>query len=91
LPAVTNGCAGASGTVLGTAAADSGEAAPWPSAFDANTLHVYVLPFDNPVTVNGDDTPETFPGDPPSDDVHDAVNPVIALPPSDGATNETDT
>jgi hypothetical protein len=49
------------------------------------------LPFDKPVTVNGDDGPDTFPGAPPSDDVHDAANPVIALPPSNGATNETDT
>ncbi len=90
-PATTDGCAGASGTVLGTTATDAGDTGPSPSAFVANTVHVYVLPFVKPVTVIGDDTPPTEPAAPPSDDEHAAVYPVIAEPPSAGATNVTTT
>ena len=43
----------------------------------------------NPVTVIGDDAPLIEPGDPPSDEAHEAVNPVIAEPPSNGATKVT--
>ena len=53
------GCAGASGTVLGTVDADATDVALSPSTFDANTVHVYVLPFVSADTVNGDDAPDT--------------------------------
>ena len=43
----------------------------------------------NPVTVIGDDAPLNEPGDPPSEEAHDAVNPVIAEPPLNGVPNVT--
>jgi len=69
-PAPTVGCAGADGTVLGTTAVDTGEDAPAPFAFVAATVHVYDLPFVNPVTTIGDPAPPADPVEPPFDDVH---------------------
>ena len=69
----TVGCAGALGTVFGTTASDAVDAGPSPSAFDANTVHVYDLPFVKPNTISGDDTPISVPGTPPSDDVQVTV------------------
>jgi hypothetical protein len=43
----------------------------------------------NPVTVIGDTMSLVVPGAPPSDDVHDAVYPVIGEPPLNGAVNVT--
>jgi hypothetical protein len=73
VPATTVGFAGAAGTAFGTTATDGADARPSPLAFVANTVHVYVEPFVNAVTVIGDDVPVAVPGAPPSDDVHAAV------------------
>ena len=72
-PGATVGCAGADGTVLGTAAADAGDAGPAPFAFVAATVHVYDFPFDNEPTTIGDPAPEPDPATPPFDDVHAAL------------------
>ena len=88
-PAATVGCGGALGTVLGTTAADAGDAAPVPFAFVADTVHVYDFPFVNPPTTVGDAVSEAEPGVPPLDDEHTSPKPVIALPPSVGGTNDT--
>jgi hypothetical protein len=88
-PATTVGRAGASGNVFGTTSSDGTDGSPSPSRFDANTVHVYVLPFVSPGTVIGDDSPSNEPGAPPFDDKHSAVYPMIANPPSAGATNDT--
>jgi len=69
-PGTTEGWAGAAGTVLGIAAADAIEAAPVPFAFVAATVHVYDLPFDNPVTTTGDPAPDAAPVAPPFDEMH---------------------
>ena len=89
LPAATVGCAGALGTVLGTAAADAADAAPAPFAFAALTVHVYDFPFVNPPTTIGDTAPDPAPATPAFDDTHATLYPVIVLPPSNGATNDT--
>jgi len=73
LPTATVGCAGALGTVLGTAATDAGDAAPAPSAFVAVTVHVYDFPFDNPLTTIGEPAPDPAPATPPFDDAHAAL------------------
>ncbi len=57
--------------------------------FVAVTVHVYDFPFDNPLTTIGDAGPEAARAVPPSDDTHAAAYPVIGLPPSNGATNDT--
>ena len=89
-PAVIAGAAGRPGSAFGTTAADAGDDGPGPLPFVALTLHVYDLPFVNPVTVIGDEAPTTLAlATPPFDDTHFTVNPVIAEPPSDGATNDT--
>ena len=64
------GGAGASGTVLGTAAADAGEKAPVPFAFVAATVHVYDFPFVRPRTTVGDAPSVTETVTPPFDDTH---------------------
>ena len=69
-PATTVGAAGASGTALGTTAADADEAAPVPFAFVAATVHVYDFPFVRPTTTVGDAVGEAEPGVPPFDDAH---------------------
>ncbi len=69
-PATTVGCAGALGTVLGTAAADAGEKAPVPFPFVAATVHVYDFPFVRPLTTVGDATSLTETVTPPFDDTH---------------------
>ncbi len=89
LPGVTDGCAGAEGIVLGTAAADAVDGAPSPVAFVATTVHVYVLPFVRPPTTSGEAAPFPEPAAPPSDEVHATLNPVIGLPPSKGAVKAT--
>ena len=89
LPAPTTGCNGASGTVLGITAADATEAAPSPFALVAVTVHVYDFPFVRPPTTIGEPTSEADPAAPPFDDTQAAVNSLIALPPSPGATNDT--
>ena len=88
-PAVTVGVAGRPGTVNGTTTAEATDAGPGPLPFDASTVHVYALPFDNEVTVIGDDDPFLARVVPPFDDTQVAVYPVIAEPPSNGATNVT--
>ena len=90
-PGATVGCAGALGTVLGTAAADAADGTLVPFAFVAVTVHVYDFPFVSPVTTIGEAAPDAEPATPPFDDTHAALYPVIALPPSNGATNDTDT
>jgi hypothetical protein len=69
VPARTLGDAGAPGTAFGTTATEATDGRPLPFAFDANTVHVYVLPFVNAVTRIGEDGPVAVPGAPPSDDV----------------------
>ena len=83
------GAAGTSGTRLGTTADDGSEGEPSPLLFVAVTVHVYVFPFDSDPTRIGELTAEFEPGTPPSEDTHVAANPVIGLPPSNGATNDT--
>ena len=80
---------GVLGTVLGTAAADAGDGELVPFAFVAFTVHVYDFPFDNEPTTIGELAPGAEPAAPPFDDTHAAMYPVIALPPSNGATNDT--
>jgi len=70
LPAPTEGCGGAAGTVLGIAIADAGDAAPAPFTFVAVTVHVYDFPFVSPPTTIGDAAPDAKPVVPPFDDVH---------------------
>jgi len=53
-PAVSVGCVGALGIVLGMTAADAGDAAPAPLAFAAVTVHVYDFPFVNAPTTVGE-------------------------------------
>jgi hypothetical protein len=89
LPALTVGCAGALGTVLGVTAADAGDAGPVPFTFVALTVHVYDFPFVSPPTTVGDAVSAAEPGVPPFDDVHTNPKPVIGLPPSAGGTNDT--
>ena len=69
-PAPTTGAAGALGTVLGTATADAGDAAPVPFAFVAATVQVYDFPFVNRPTTVGDARSATEPAAPPFDDTH---------------------
>ena len=88
-PAV--GCAGAAGIVLGTTGADAGDGALVPFAFVAVTVHVYVFPFVNDPTTTGEPGPDADPAAPPFDDTHAAPKLVMALPPSNGTTNETET
>ncbi len=84
------GTAGRPGTEFGTTAAEDGDEGPEPLPLVALTLHVYDLPFVSPVTVIGDEPPGTLAlAAPPFDETHFVVNPVIAEPPSDGATNDT--
>lgn len=89
VPGVSDGGAGASGTAINVTGADATEAGPSPLAFDANTVHVYVLPGVKLATVTGDDTSTPRPAAPPSADVHAAVNFVSGDPPSNGGTNDT--
>jgi hypothetical protein len=70
LPAMTAGCAGAEGTVLGVTWADSGEDGLWPSAFVAVTVQVYELPFDKPTTTIGEPVPAAIPAVPPCRGAH---------------------
>jgi hypothetical protein len=89
VPATTVGFAGAAGTAFGTTDTDGTDGRPSPLAFVANTVHVYVEPFVNTVTMIGDAEPVTVDGVPPSDDVQVAEYPVIGEPPSAGATKPT--
>jgi len=88
-PGATDGCAGAVGTVLGITTADAGEGGPAPFAFVAVTVHEYNFPFVNLLTTIGEFAPEADPAAPPLEDVQFALYPVIALPPSAGAANDT--
>jgi hypothetical protein len=54
----------------GTTLFDAAEAALVPGAFVADALHVYVLPFVNPLTRIGLVAPDAEPVTPPSDDGH---------------------
>lgn len=63
-----------------TTGADAADGAPTPRALVAVTVHVYVLPVVNPVTVIGLAGPPLEPPTPPLLDTHDAVKPVIPLP-----------
>ena len=69
-PATTVGVAGALGTVLGTTAADAGDATPVPFAFVAATVHVYDFPLVRLPTTVGDPRSDTEPAAPPFDDTH---------------------
>ena len=89
LPADTVGAAGPSGTRFGIASGDGTDGAPSPLLFVAVTVHVYDFPLDKPLTTIGDAGPLAEPGLPPFDDTHAAEYPVIGLPPSNGATNDT--
>jgi len=91
LPAPTVGCAGADGTVLGITGTDAGDGALGPFAFVAVTVHEYDFPFVNDATTMGEPAPDADPAAPPFDDTHTAPKLVIALPPSAGATNDTET
>ena len=73
MPTATVGCAGALGTVLGTAAADADDTAPAPFAFVAVTVHVYDFPFVRPLTTVGDAVSEVDAEAPPFDDAHATV------------------
>ena len=88
-PTATFGVAGALGTVLGTTTVDAGDGTPVPFAFVARTVHVYDFAFERPPTRMGELAPEADPVAPPFDDTHAAPKPVIGLPPSNGAMNET--
>jgi hypothetical protein len=88
-PADTVGCAGGSGTRLGTTTTEAGDAALAPFAFVAVSVQVYDFPFVRPPTTIGDAAPDPAPARPPLDDTHAALYPVIGLPPSNGATNDT--
>ena len=91
LPTVPVTVVGGSGTVAGTNVFDTAEAEPVPTPFVAFTEHVYVFPFARPDTTTGLDAPLADPDTPPFDDTHDAVYPVIALPPLlAGAVNATE-
>ena len=88
-PATALGRAGADGTVLGTTLAEGSDATPVPFPLVAETRHWYTFPFDRPPTTIGEPPPEASPDAPPFDDAHAALKRVIALPPSNGATNDT--
>ena len=57
LPAVAVPIVGASGTVAGTTELLVPDELLVPIAFVAVTVNVYVVPFDNPVSVIGDEPP----------------------------------
>ncbi|HTK15444.1 MAG TPA: hypothetical protein VL769_03550 [Acidimicrobiia bacterium] len=90
-PRVTDGCAGASGTVAGTTVSDAAEAGLVPTALVAVTVQVYVLPFVRLVTSIGEPLPLSLPDVPPLLDVHDAAKDVIALPLSAPGVKATET
>lgn len=54
LPAAATTAVGASGTVTGVTAVEAVEATELPTAFVANTVKVYDIPFIKPVTVSGE-------------------------------------
>lgn len=56
-PLVAVPIVGASGTVAGVTELLALEAEPVPTALVAVTVNVYAVPFDKPVTVNGEDPP----------------------------------
>jgi hypothetical protein len=72
-PRVSVGFAGVEGVVAGTAVPEALDAALLPTAFVANTVQVYVLPFVRVVTMIADVAPEFDPEAPPSLDVQLAV------------------
>jgi hypothetical protein len=63
---------GALGAAAGTTLADAGDGLPAPSALEAVTVQVYVLPLVSELTVIGDAAPILLPDAPPLLDVHDA-------------------
>jgi hypothetical protein len=76
-------------TPTGVTSADSTDTAPSPCAFDATTVNVYPVPFDNPDTEH-DTAPNVEHEPPPGDAV--TVYPVTEDPPvTDGATHDTTT
>jgi hypothetical protein len=90
-PLVAVPMTGWSGTVAGTAVFDGSDGELVPIAFVAVTVHVYVAPLVSGDTTIGFDAPDATPVPPPVDDVHVAVYPVIALPPSfSGAVKSTE-
>jgi hypothetical protein len=68
--------------VIGTNGFDSSDGTLSPSLFVAVTAHVYVLPYDRPVTVIGLVGELAVFAAPPSPDVQVAVKPVMGSPPS---------
>ncbi len=57
LPSVAVPIVGASGTVAGTTELETAEAVLVPILFTATTVNVYVVPFESPVIVIGEDPP----------------------------------
>ena len=57
MPATALTPVGASGVVAGVTEFDALDAVLVPTAFVAVTVNVYVVPFESPVTVSGDEPP----------------------------------
>jgi hypothetical protein len=89
LPRVAVGAAGVPGTDPAIVASEATDASLSPTLFVASTVQVYVFELVRPVMMIGDTPPERDPGSPLLLDVQFALYPVMALPPSAGATNAT--
>ena len=89
LPGVTDVIVGAPGSTAATNELDEAEADPAPTALMDTTEHVYVLPFERPLTVTGELAPLLDRVVPPSLEVHVTVLFVIALPPLEPTVKET--
>ena len=81
---------GAHGTVAGWNKFDGPDGGPVPCALVAVTRHVYVYPFESPVTTIGLEAPLAEPDAPPLAEVHDTVKLVIGLPPAEPGVKVTD-
>ncbi len=66
-PRITDGFAGAAGTVAGVAGSEAGDAGPLPTPFVAVTVTVYAVPFVSPVIVQ--DRLDVLQDAPPGDTV----------------------
>jgi hypothetical protein len=91
-PRIADTPVGASGTVgAGTKSFDALDGMLVPMSLVAVTVHRYASPFVKPDTTIGLPAPDAEPDTPPFDDVHEAVKPVIASPPSfAGPVKDTD-
>lgn len=86
--AVVDRCSGAPGTSGVVTASEGGEAGPWPAAFEARTVNVCRESSSSPVTVAC--VPDTETVAPPTAGRTSTVYPVMGLPWSAGAVQETD-